>query len=64
MVSGGDLLDVFRAEFLGAAVDEVTEVARVNEQDFAPARVSKHAINHPNNPEKCYIFSGFFMGNY
>ncbi len=26
------------------------------------AQLLKKTINHANHPEKCYIFSGFFMG--
>ena len=34
MVSVCDLLNVFVTQFFSAAVDEMTEVARINEQDF------------------------------
>ena len=39
------VLDILVREFLGAAIDEVAEVARVDEQDFAFARVTSLSPN-------------------
>ena len=40
MVGAGDFLNVLVREFAGAAVDEVAQVARVDEEDFVLARVA------------------------
>lgn len=40
MVGVGDLLDVVVRKFLSAAIDQMTEVTRVDEQDFVFARMA------------------------
>ena len=52
MVRGANLLDILMRQLFGAAVDEVAKITRVDEEDFALARVAV-AAGTVHKPEGC-----------